>query len=256
MNAMIDDLNGARILVTGASSGIGAAVASAFARHGASVALHYNTNREGADAVAAGIARAGGQSVIVAADLSRSAEAARVVSDAASALGGLDILVNNAGAMVRRATLREIDEATFDAVTDINVRSAVMTTQAALPHLEKSEAAAIINTSSIAARHGGGPGAGLYAAAKASLSSLTRNWAKELASAGIRVNAVAPGVVETPFHRLTSAEMMETMRKSVPLGRVGAPDDCVGAYLFLASAQLSGYVTGQVIEVNGGQLMA
>jgi 3-oxoacyl-[acyl-carrier protein] reductase len=114
----------------------------------------------------------------------------------------------------------------------------------------------IINTTSIAARTGGGNGAGLYGAAKAFVSTFTRVLAKELAPFGVRVNAVAPGVIETPFHaRYSTAEQLEASRRSVPLGRLGVAEDCVGAYEFLASERMSGYITGQIIEVNGGQLM-
>jgi 3-oxoacyl-[acyl-carrier protein] reductase len=130
-----------------------------------------------------------------------------------------------------------------------------MASQAALPWLEKTKGS-IINTSSIAARSGGGVGASLYAAAKAFVSTLTRNWAKELGPKGVRVNAVSPGVIETPFHeRFSTPEMLEGMRRTIPLERLGAPVDCTGTFLYLASGEMSGYITGQVIEVNGGQLM-
>jgi 3-oxoacyl-[acyl-carrier protein] reductase len=124
-----------------------------------------------------------------------------------------------------------------------------------LPWLEAS-GGFIIHTSSIAARTGGAGGAGLYAAAKAFVSSVTRGMAKEFVGMGIRVNAVSPGVILTPFHeRYTSPEQMEAMLATIPQGRFGTPDDCVGAFLFLASPTLSSYVTGQILEVNGGQLM-
>ena len=114
----------------------------------------------------------------------------------------------------------------------------------------------MINTTSIAARHGGGPGSTIYAAAKGFVSTITRGHAKELVGFGIRVNGVSPGVITTPFHeRYSSPEQMEAMRGTVPMGRLGSSEDCVGAYLFLASETLSGYITGQIIEVNGGQLM-
>lgn len=114
----------------------------------------------------------------------------------------------------------------------------------------------IINVSSIAARHGGGAGAILYAGAKGFISTVTHGWARELAADGIRVNAVSPGVVATPFHdRYSNAEQLEAMRLTIPMQRIGLPDECVGTFLYLASDALSGYVTGQVIEVNGGQYM-
>jgi len=132
----------------------------------------------------------------------------------------------------------------------------VMASQAAVPHLKKAGGGSIINTSSVAARNGGGPGSALYGGAKAFVSNVTRNMARELAPQGIRVNAVAPGVIMTPFHeRYSSPELLEQMRRSIPMGRIGKAEDCVGAYLFLASPALSGYITGQTIEVNGGQIM-
>jgi 3-oxoacyl-[acyl-carrier protein] reductase len=123
-------------------------------------------------------------------------------------------------------------------------------------HLRKSGSGFIINTTSVAARNGGGGGAVLYAAAKGFVSTLTRGLAKELIGSGIRVNGVAPGVIDTAFHeRDSNADQMRGMIATIPLGKAGTSEDCVGAYLFLASPMLSGYIVGQIIEVNGGQLM-
>lgn len=189
-------------------------------------------------------------------DLGGSDAAQRVVDEAVGQLGGLDMLINNAGDMLGRATLEEIDDDRYDRVMDLNVRSVVMVSQAALPHLRQAGGGNIIHTSSIAARNGGGPGAGLYASAKGFVSTLTRNMAKELAADGIRVNAVAPGTIATDFHaRHSNDDHLAAARASIPMGRLGSAEECVGAYLFLGSESLSGYVTGQVIEVNGGQLM-
>lgn len=253
---MIEDLKGKRILVTGSSTGIGAAVAKAYAQHGARVAVHYNASAEQAQALVAGIEAEGGEAVLVAGDVSTSSGAKAVVDEAASALGGLDLLVNNAGALLKRQRLGEIDDESYDRILDLNVRSVVMASQAALPHLKAAGRGNIIHTTSVAARNGGGPGALLYASAKAFVSNAVRNMAKDLAGDNIRVNGVAPGVISTPFHeRYSTPEMLETMRKTIPMGILGKPEDCVGAYLFLASDAMSGYVTGQIIEVNGGQLM-
>jgi len=140
-------------------------------------------------------------------------------------------------------------------VIDLNVRSVISMTRAARPWLARN-GGFVINTTSIAARNGGGGGAVLYAAAKGFVSTLTRGQAKELIGEHIRVNGVSPGVIATPFHdRYSDAAAIEAMRKTVPMGRVGTPEDCVGAYLFLASPSLSGYIIGQILEVNGGQLM-
>ncbi len=253
---MLEDLKGKRVLVTGASTGIGAAVARGFAAAGARVAVHFQASASEAEAVVAEIGGAGGSALALEADLGGRSGAAELVEEAAARLGGLDVLVNNAGALLRRAPLGEIDDALFDRVLDLNVRSVVMASQAAVPHLKKAGGGSIINTSSVAARNGGGPGSALYGGAKAFVSNVTRNMARELAPQGIRVNAVAPGVIMTPFHeRYSSPELLEQMRRSIPMGRIGKAEDCVGAYLFLASPALSGYITGQTIEVNGGQIM-
>ena len=253
---VFDDLRDRRILVTGSSTGIGAAVAKACAGVGAHVAVHYNSSRAEAEALVATIEEAGGRVALVGGDVATSTAAARVVDEAAEALGGLDVLINNAGALLQRVPFGEIDDALYDRVLDLNVRSVIMASQAALPHLRKADGGSIIHTTSVAARNGGGPGALLYASAKAFVSNTVRNMAKDLAAAGIRVNGVAPGVIATPFHdRYSTPDMLETMRKTIPMGVIGKPEDCVGAYLFLASNGLSGYVTGQIIEVNGGQLM-
>jgi 3-oxoacyl-[acyl-carrier protein] reductase len=136
------------------------------------------------------------------------------------------------------------------------VHAAFAVCRAAAPVMRAAKAGSMIVTTSIAARTGGGEGVGLYGAAKAFASTMTRVFAREMAPHGVRVNGVAPGVVMTDFHaRNSTPEQLEGARKTIPMGRIGRPDDCVGAYLFLADDVLSGYITGQIIEVNGGQLM-
>ncbi|TFH88230.1 SDR family oxidoreductase [Billgrantia azerbaijanica] len=253
---MFDEWQGKRVLVTGASRGIGAAVARQFGALGARVAVHYHASADGAEAVARDVREAGGEAVLVTGDVSRTTEATRLVDMAAEQLGGLDLLVNNAGDMLGRVSLADIDDAQYDRVMDLNARSVVMASRAALPHFRRAGRGNVIQTTSIAARNGGGAGAGLYAAAKGFVSTLTRNMAKELAGDGIRVNAVAPGTIATDFHaRHSNEEHLAVARASIPMGRLGSAEECVGAYLFLGTEALSGYVTGQVIEVNGGQLM-
>ena len=144
----------------------------------------------------------------------------------------------------------------FDEIVNLNVRSMVAACSAAVPHLRKTKRGNIINVTSIAARVGGGPGAALYASAKAFVSTFTRGLARELAGENIRVNAVSPGVILTPFHeRYSTPQLLESMRATVPMARLGAADECAGTFIYLASDALSSYVTGQVVEVNGGQLM-
>jgi 3-oxoacyl-[acyl-carrier protein] reductase len=256
----IPDLAGRAVLVTGASTGIGAALARALAAQGVRVGVHFNASRAEAEEVVRGITAAGGAARLIQADLATGAGARAAVAGMVAAWGRIDGLVNNAGGMVRRVPYAEAGEADYDAIMDLNARSVVVACQAAIPHLKAAAAetggAFIINTSSVAARNGASGGAGLYGSSKAFVSNLTRGMAKELIPFGIRVNAVAPGVIETPFHeRYSTAAQMAAMLGTIPQGRLGQPGDCVGAYLFLASAALSGYIIGQVIEVNGGQLM-
>jgi 3-oxoacyl-[acyl-carrier protein] reductase len=252
----IPDLAGKRVLVTGASTGIGAALARALGEQGSHVAIHYNASREAAEAVARDVAALGVKAPLIAGDVSDAGTMARIVDEAATALGGLDGLVNNAGGMLGRVALADITDEHYEAVTKLNAQSVLVATRAAVPHLKKAGGGFIINTTSIAARTGGANGAVLYGSAKAFVSALTHGLAKELIGANIRVNAVSPGVIATPFHeRYSTPEQMRGMTAAIPQGRIGTAEDCVGAYLFLASEALSGYVVGQIIEVNGGQYM-
>lgn len=251
----IPDLSGKSVLITGASTGIGAALARAFAAQGASVGLHYNSSVDAAKTVAAEIEAAGGKTVLLRGDASKSGEMVRVVEEAATAFGQLDGLINNAGGMVARVPYSEMNDAHYDAVMDLNARSVLAASTAAIPHL-KQRGGFIINTTSIAARNGASNGAGIYGSSKAFVSNVTRGMAKELIPFGIRVNGVAPGTITTPFHERYSTEQhLQAALATIPQGRLGTAEDCVGAYLFLASEMLSGYIIGQVLEVNGGQLM-
>jgi 3-oxoacyl-[acyl-carrier protein] reductase len=252
---MLPDLAGKAVLITGASTGIGAALAEAFAAQGCMVGLHYHSSIQAAEALASRIGQAGGRVYLVRADANRSEELRRAVGETASQFGRLDGLINNAGSMLGRVPYADLTDEHYDAVMDLNARSVVAASRAAIPFL-KRQGGFIINTSSIAARNGGSAGAGLYAASKAFVSNVTRGLAKELIPFGIRVNGVAPGVITTPFHeRYSTAAQLEAARVQIPQGRLGTPADCIGAYLFLASGQMSAYIVGQVIEVNGGQLM-
>jgi 3-oxoacyl-[acyl-carrier protein] reductase len=252
---MLADISGLKVLVFGGSSGIGAAAVDGFARHGAHVAIHFGRGRERASKIAA-TAQAQGVTVsTIGGDLCEVGTAARVVTEAAAALDGLDVVINNAGAMVGRARLAEAERSLYDQILDLNIWPVIEASKAALPYLQKSATPSIINVSSVAARLGGGPGAGLYASAKAFITNYTRSMARELAADGIRVNAIAPGLIDTAFHADTPSEVFESFAGNVPLGRAGKPEECTGSLLFLASAAMSGYITGHSLEINGGLLM-
>ncbi|CAO3437901.1 SDR family NAD(P)-dependent oxidoreductase [Azospirillum doebereinerae] len=246
---LAQEFQGKRVLVTGSSRGIGAAVAAAFADLGALVAIH---GRDEA-AVTAQAARMGRGVVPLAGDFADRAQVRGVVERGVAALGGLDVLINNAGTMLGRVGLADIDDDFLQRQFDLNAASAVIASRTALPALMDSRGA-IVNTGSISGRTGGSPGSALYSAAKAFQASLARSLATELAPHGIRVNAVSPGTVATDFHdRYSTPEKLAQTAARIPLKRLGTAEDCVGAYLFLASGRLAGYITGQAIEVNGGQ---
>ena len=248
------DLSGQRAIVTGASTGIGRATAVVLAGAGADVAIHYGSSQKEAEETARTVESLGRRAFLVRADFRDPAATGTAVEAAVEALGApIDILVNNAGSMVARSSVEEMDAGLWQEVIALNL-SSVFATKAALPHL--GSGARIVNVSSVAARHGGGPGAFAYAAAKGGVMTLTRALAKELAPRNIRVNAIAPGVIETPFHdKFSTPELLETFRKGIPLGRLGSSEECADAVLYLVSP-LASYVTGQSIDVNGGQWFA
>lgn len=249
------DLTGKVALVTGASSGIGAATAEVFADLGARVAVGYFRNHSGAEAVRDRINGAGGRAVAIGGDMRKPAEIRSVVERAAAELGPVEILINNAGSLVKRLPIRDLTEAGLDDILNVNLKSAIMCSQAAAPAMIARKSGTIVNVVSIAAHNGGGPGAGPYAASKAALISFTKSLAKELAPHGIRVNAISPGVIDTPFHEVFSTpEMIANFVKGIPMGRVGKSIECAKVIAFLAS-DASSYMTGETVEVNGGQFM-
>jgi 3-oxoacyl-[acyl-carrier protein] reductase len=249
------DLTGRTALVTGASSGIGAATAIVMADLGARVAMGYHANEKGAEQVRQAIAAAGGKAIAIRADVRNSGDARALVQHAADELGPIDILVNNAGSLVKRMKILEVDEETWDDIMDLNLKSAMVCSQAVAASMIERKLGVIVNIVSIAGRNGGGPGAGPYASAKAALIAFTKSLAKEMAPHGVRVNAVSPGVIDTPFHEVFSTpEMIASFVKNIPIGRVGTSAECAHAIAFLASGAAS-YIVGETIEVNGGQLM-
>ena len=252
----MNDLRDRVVLITGASTGIGAAAALAFARAGSKLALHYNASVAEANAVAAEAQALGVDTLLTQGDLGGTDAIARIVSETMARFGRIEVLINNAGGMLGRRGIAEYSEEHLQQVLALNVTQVVMLVHEVVPIMRSQGGGTIINVSSIAARTGGAGGAVLYAGAKGFISTVTHGWARELAPDNIRVNAVSPGVVTTPFHdRYSTPAQLETMRGTIPLGRLGTADECAGTFLYLASDASSGYVTGQVVEVNGGQYM-
>jgi 3-oxoacyl-[acyl-carrier protein] reductase len=253
----LNEIAGKVCLVTGASRGIGEAVARGFGARGAKVMVHYRSGRSRAEAVAAYIEDHGGTARLVCGDIAEPDTADRLIQESVAAFGRLDILINNAGDQISRVSIADVPDELYERHMAVNVRPVFTACRAAVRQFRKQgNGGNIINVSSVAARTGGGAGSAIYAGAKAFMSTFSRSIAKELAPEGIRVNVVSPGVISTDMQdRVTSAEQLTAAATQIPMRRIGDPQDCVGTFLYLCSDQLSGYVTGQVVEVNGGLLM-
>jgi 3-oxoacyl-[acyl-carrier protein] reductase len=249
------DLTGKVALVTGASSGIGRAAAEAMAANGARVAINFHRNEAGAEAARAEIVGAGGTAIVVQADVTRAGDVESLVERTVTEFGPIDILVNNAGSLVERLKILELTEERWDEVIDLNLKSAFLCSKAVAASMMERKTGAIINVSSIAGRTGGALGSIHYSAAKGGLITFTKGLAKELAPFGVRVNAISPGVIDTPYHeQFSSAEVMKTYVGLIPLGRVGTPAEVGKVICFLASDAAS-YLAGETIEINGGMFM-
>ncbi len=244
------------VLITGASTGIGAAAAVEFARSGAAVMINYNQSSSAAEQVLKNIRKEGGKAALTQADVTDPADVTRLVNATQREFGGkINILVNNAGSLLDRRPFSEMTDDLWDRCMDLNVRSVYLVCKAVVPVMKKQGGGRIINISSIAARNGGGAGSGHYSAAKAAVMNFSRNLAKELAPENITVNNVAPGIISTPFHdRFTSDEIRQKMAQATPLGREGTPEEVAWPILFMAS-DYARYITGETLEVNGGLLM-
>jgi len=236
------DLLGRIALVTGASRGIGRAIAIALARCGADVAVNYRTQKDKAQVTRQQITSLGRRAMEVQADVSRSPEVAHMVADVEKELGPVDILVNNAGLALHQ-NIEEIREADWDEVLAVNLKSAFLVTQAVLPSMRRRRWGRIINISSGASQTGGVVGVH-YTASKAGIEGLTKAYALRLMKEGITVNAVAPVLIETDMMPDT-----ESRRKMIPIGRLGQPDEVAEAVIFLAG---NGYMSGQTIHLTGG----
>jgi 3-oxoacyl-[acyl-carrier protein] reductase len=249
------DLTGKVALITGASSGIGAATALVFADLGAKVAIGYHGNQKGAETVRQEIEKNGGTAIAIRADVRKGTEIRTLIDTVTRNFGPIDVLVNNAGSLVERQRILEVTEDRWNDIMALNLSSAVLCSQAVAASMIERKSGAIINIVSIAGRNGGGPGAGAYATAKGALITFTKSLAKELAPHGVRVNGVSPGVIATPFHEVFSTpEMIRNFVAGIPMGRTGTSPECATVIAFLAS-DAAAYIAGETIEVNGGQLM-
>lgn len=243
------------VWVTGSSTGIGRAIAIKFAEHGANVIVHGNSNKAEAEKTWEEVRGKGGNSLLVIGDVTDRNQVDRMTEEIKNKFGRLDVLINNAGTMVKRARIEEIEIDTLEKIINVNFTSVIHVTQSVLPLMKKQGQGVIINMTSVAARNGGSGGAVAYAASKGAVSTLTRGLAKEMVENNIRVNAIAPGVITTPFHdRYSPPTQREKMISLVPLGREGTAEEVAGAALYLAS-DYSSYIMGEIIEVNGGLLM-
>lgn len=237
------DLSGKVALVTGASRGIGRAIALALAEAGADVAVNYRAQAGAAAAVVAGIAAMGRRGVAVGADVSDAAAVAAMMETIGRALGPVDVLVNNAGLAIIRG-VDDLTEDEFDLTISVNLKSAFLCTRAVIPHMRARGWGRIVNISSGAARGAGGVGVH-YNASKAGMEGLTRGYAARLVKDGITVNAVSPSLIETDMVRSGVA----SSPARIPLGRFGTPEECAQAVLMVIG---NGYMTGQTVQLNGG----
>ncbi len=248
------NLKGKRAFITGSEQGIGWATAEKLIEAGCDVFLHYHSGEDGPQVLAANASSRGQKAAWGYADLIDTEDAAACVRAAGEFLGGIDILVNNVGGIVGRKWLGEIDRQFWQTVLDVNMTTMLNVTQAALPWLKSAaEGASIINLASLAGRSGGHAGSLAYSTTKGAILTWTRSLAAELGEHGVRVNAVAPGLIlGTRFHNrhTTQASADETI-KHIPLGRAGTPADVARAITFLAG-EYDGFITGATIDINGG----
>jgi 3-oxoacyl-[acyl-carrier protein] reductase len=217
--------------------------------------VHFNAHRSGIDETVETLRAVGATAETLQGDLSTEAGIEKFTLTLGRLDAAIDILVNNAGSLVKRARLLESTPELFDEIYTLNVKSAWFVSRAVAGGMMARRSGVIVNVSSIAARHGGGPGAALYSSAKAAVACFTKGMAKELAPAGIRVNAVSPGTVDNHFHELFSTQqMLETIRSQTPAGTLGTNEEVADAIVFLSS-HAARFIHGQTIEVNGGLYM-
>jgi 3-oxoacyl-[acyl-carrier protein] reductase len=244
-------LKGKIAIVTGGGRDIGRSVSIKLASEGAKVVVNYKNGDDEANKTLQAIKEAGGEAIIVKGDVTNAADIANLVNETRKAFGEeIHILVNVAGGLVARKTLQEMDEAFFDTVMNLNLKSVFLATKAVTPYMQSG--ASIINFSSIAGRDGGGPGASAYATSKGAVITFTRSLAKELGPKGIRVNAVAPGMIATSFHdTFSKPEVRANVANATPLKREGKADEVADLVAYLASDE-SSFINGANVDINGG----
>jgi 3-oxoacyl-[acyl-carrier protein] reductase len=247
------DLTGRTVLVTGASTGIGAASAVLLAKAGADVGINYCRSKAAAEKVRDQVEALGRRALLLECDVCDPDQVKAMVAEFTKAFGRIDVLFANAGGLIRRCPIFKMPDRLWHQVVALNFDSVFYTVRAVLPHMLRAKRGNIIVNSSVAARTGGGGGAVHYAAAKGALVTFVKGLAKEVAPCGIRVNAVAPGVTLTPFHeKATEPERMKSFLASTPVGKLGAPDDIGRAVVWLAG-ETEGFLTGETIYIAGGQ---
>lgn len=239
-------------LVTGASRGIGRAIALALAKKGYAVAVNYGGSQAAAEGVKAEIEAADGRAIVIQGDVSKAEDVDKVFAEVKKEFGRLDVLVNNAG-ITRDSLMLRLKEENWDAVIDTDLKSGFLTMKAAAPIMMKQKKGAIVNIASVVGIMGN-IGQINYSAAKAGVIGMTKTAARELAARGVRVNAVAPGFIATSMTDVIPEKIKEGMIHSIPLGRMGQAEDVANAVCFLASDEAS-YITGQVLKVDGGMVM-
>lgn len=239
-------------LVTGASRGIGRAIALALAKKGYVVAVNYGGSQAAAEGVKAEIEAAGGRAIVIQGDVSKAEDVDKVFAEIKKEFGRLDVLVNNAG-ITRDSLMLRLKEENWDAVINTDLKSGFLTMKAAAPIMMKQKKGAIVNIASVVGIMGN-IGQINYSAAKAGVIGMTKTAARELAARGVRVNAVAPGFIATSMTDVIPEKIKEGMIHSIPLGRMGLAEDVANAVCFLASDEAS-YITGQVLKVDGGMVM-
>ena len=246
-------LFGKNVLITAGAQGIGESITKHFIDSGANVSIHYFSSADTADKLVAYAKDKGVKAIAVSGDLTKESDANALVEKTVEALGGLHILINNAGSLVARKMLSEMETDFWHKVMDINMTSMMFVTRAAAPYLAKNENSSMVNLASLAGRKGGHPGSLVYSTSKGAILTYTRALSSELGPQGIRVNAVAPGLIlGTSFHNThTTKESAAETTKGIPIQRAGNADDVARAVLFLAS-EYDGFITGATLDINGG----